>query len=150
MSAIRTAALYVLLLFTLSCEEEASVITAPIEGRWQGTLAEIQVKPYGLPLPFNDDDPSFASIVEFKSEGILIFWDGDVAREGTYSLTGDNLNIETDHTVEDISLSGNYSIQTLTETTLVLFLRKKDQIIDAEGVPAVKADIKITLHFTRT
>lgn len=150
MTAIRTVAVSVLLLTTFGCQEEASVIKAPIEGHWQGTLAEIQVKPFGLPLPFNDDDPSFASIVEFHSDGTMIFWDDDIAREGTYTMTGDNLNIETDYTVEDISLSGTYSIQTLTETSLVIYLKKEDQVVDVEGAPAVKGDIKITLHFARS
>lgn len=150
MAATRATAFIILALMAFSCQEEDSVINAPIEGRWQGTLAEIQVKPFGLPLPFRDDDPSFASVVEFQSDGTMIFWDGDVAREGTYTMSGDNLNIETDYTVEDISLSGKYSIQTLTETNLVIYLKKKDEIVDAEGMPAVKGDIKITLHFTRS
>lgn len=149
MAAIRTAGIIALLLLTVSCQED-TLITAPIEGQWQGTLAEVQVKPYGLPLPFKDDDPSFSTVVEFRSDGTVVFFEDDVGRQGTYTVDGDRLSIETDYTVEDIALSGTYTIQTLTDRSLVIYLKKKDEIVDAEGMPAVKGHIKITLHFART
>ena len=150
MSAIRTAAILILLLVTVGCRDEDTVITASIEGRWTGTLAEVQVKPFGLPVPFKEDDDSFATVVEFRSDGTLVFYEDDVGRHGTYTVTGDQLTIETDYTVEDIAISGTYTIQTLTETNLVMFLKRKDEVVDADGMPAVKGHIKITLHFMRS
>ena len=149
MAALRTAAFFFVLLIASACEKDETVITASIEGRWTGTLAEVQVKPYGLPLPFKDDNDSFATIIEFHSDGTLVFFEDDVGRQGKYTINGDQLNIETGYTIEDIALSGTYTIQTLTDTNLVIFLEKEDQIIDQEGVPSVTGDIKITLHFTR-
>lgn len=150
MRPYRISSFSLLLLIAVSCQKDDTVITAPIEGRWQGTLAEVQVKPFGLPLPINDDDPSFATIIEFRSDGTLVFFEGDVSRHGTFTIIGDQLSIETDYTVEDMSLSGTYVVQTLTDTSLVIYLKRNNEIVDAEGMPAVKGDIKITLHFIRS
>ena len=138
-----------MILLLTECKEDGHVPTASIEGKWAGTLAEVQVKPFGLPIPIQKDVPSFSTDIEFKEDGRLLLWENSRAIEGTYEQTGDNLKIETDYTLEDIELAGEYTIETLTEKTLVIFLRRKDQHIDVEGAPAIEANIKITLHFQR-
>ena len=149
MSTIRTAAILVMILLLTRCQEEEPALSASLQGKWTGTLAEVQVKPFGLPIPIKKDVPSFATEIEFKEGGRLLVWDNSQAIEGTYEQTGDELKIETDYTIEDIELAGEYTIETLTETSLVIFLRRKDQNIDVEGAPAIDGHIKITLHFQR-
>lgn len=150
MTPITTAAILVMILLLTRCQEENHVLTASIEGTWTGTLAQLQVKPFGLPIPIKEDVPSFATVIEFKEDGRLLVRENARASEGTYEQTGDKLKIETDYTIEDIELAGDYTIETLTETSLVIFLKRKDQNIDVEGAPAFDGHIKITLHFQRS
>ena len=145
----RIAALFAILIVA-GCKEDEAVMTGSIEGKWTGTFAEVQVKPFGLPIPFKDEDASFDTRVEFKPDGTFIVWESGQPVEGSYTLRGEELAIETDYTVEDISFSGTYRIRTLTETTLIIQRKKNNHIIDAEGVPAVRGQIKITLHFSRS
>ena len=149
MSTIRTAAILVMILLLTRCQEEEHVLTASIQGKWTGTLAEVQVKPFGLPIPIKRDVPSFATGIEFKEDGTLLVWENSQPIEGTYAQTGDKLTIETGYAIEGIELAGDYTVETLTETSLVIFLKRKDQNIDVEGAPAIDGHIKITLHFQR-
>ena len=146
---IKTAAIVVALLLAFGCEDDGAVFTSSIEGKWIGTLAEIEVKPFGLPVPIKEDDPSFNMPIEFTAEGNFLVLEGSKPIHGTYQLEGDHLNIETDYAVDDIPLAGTYSVKTLTETSLVIFLKRKGQKIDVEGAPAIRGIVKITLHFQR-
>lgn len=143
-----TGFLFILLLAFSGCEEDPE-ISAAIEGKWQGTLAEIQVKPFGLPIPIREDDPSFSTRIDFNTDGTMILWDDEDPKEGTYALDGDKLTIDVDYSVEDISLSGTYNIEVLTNEQLVINLKRKDKIADPDGGPSVSGQIKITLHFRR-
>lgn len=145
----RTAAILILFVLMLGCQADEALIDAPIEGKWEGTLAEVQLKPFGLPLPINNKQPSFATVVEFQPEGTLVVWDDTTPIKGTFKLSGNALTINTDYTIEDIALSGTYTIETLTEEALIIYLEREDQTIDAEGAPRIKGEIKITLHFVR-
>lgn len=135
------------LLLSVACEEDAE-ITSGIEGQWQGTLAEVQFKPLGLPIPVKDDDPSFATRIDFNKDGTMVILEDD-SKQGTYEVNGDELNIDIDYTIEDISLSGTYHIETLTQTQLVIHTKRDDTIADPDGGPSVSGEIKITLHFAR-
>ena len=149
MSTTKTAAILIVVMLMVGCDDEEHVISASIHGKWTGTLAEVQVKPFGLPIPIKKDVPSFSTQIEFKEDSRLLVWEGSQPIEGTYEHTADKLKIETDYTIEDIELAGDYTIQTLTETALVIYLKRKDQNIDFEGAPAIDGHIKITLHFQR-
>ena len=149
MNTIRTVAILMMTFLLTSCQDDEHILTASIDGQWRGTLAEVQVKPFGLPIPIREDIPSFDTEIEFTEDGKFLVWDDAQPVEGTYRQTGDKLKIETDYTVEDIALAGDYTIETLTEASLVIFLKRKDQNIDVEGAPAIDGNIKITLHFQR-
>lgn len=144
----KTKAGIFLLLLVLACNED-SEITSGIGGKWQGTLAEIQVKPFGLPLPISQDDPSFATRIDFNDNGVMVVWDGSDPKEGTYSVAGNELTTDIDYTIEDISLSGTYTIETLTATQLVIHLERDETIADPDGGPSISGEIKVTLHFNR-
>ena len=137
----------VTLLLVIACEEDAE-ITSGIEGQWRGTLAEVQFKPFGLPIPVKDDDPSFATRIDFNKGGALVIQE-DGQKQGTYAVNGDELDIEIDYTIEDINLSGKYHIETLTATQLVIHTKRDETIADPDGGPSVSGEIKITLHFDR-
>ena len=145
----RTTAVVMAMLLAFGCNEDDSILTASIVGEWTGTLAEIQLKPFGLPLPINKKEDSFATGIEFTDDGRLLVYEDTQPIQGRYELTGDQLALETNYTVEDIALAGTYTVETLTETSLVIFLKRKDQNIDLEGAPAINGTVKITLHFRR-
>jgi hypothetical protein len=132
-----------------SCKDDAD-ITSSIHGKWQGTLAEVQVKPFGLPVPISRDVPSFTTEMEFTADGTMIVWDDGHPITGTYVLTGDELTADIAYNIEDVDLSGTYTIETLTETSLVFTLRKRNVVIaDPAGGPNITGQITITLHFQR-
>ena len=145
---LRTKAGVFLLLLVLACNED-SEITSGIEGKWQGTLAEVQVKPFGLPLPISQDDPTFEPRIDFNDNGVMVIWDGSDPKEGTYTVSGNELITDIDYSIEDISLSGTYTIETLTATQLVIHLKRDDTIADPDGGPSISGEIKVTLHFNR-
>lgn len=150
MGRIKTAVILAALVLASGCEKDEAVFTSSIEGKWIGTLAEIEVKPFGFPLPIKEDDPSFNIAIEFTAGGSFLVWETSQSINGTYELKGDQLNIKTDYTVDDIPLAGIYTVETLTETSLVIFLKRKNQKIDVEGAPAISGIVKITLHFQRS
>lgn len=83
----------------LTCNDDEEKTFTSIEGNWQGTLAEIQVKPFGLPLPFSEDLESFDTRLEFKPDGKVIVDEGGQPVEGSYQRIGDQLVIDIDMTI---------------------------------------------------
>lgn len=143
------AAAILFLLLVYGCQKE-TVITSTIKGRWKGTGAELRVKPFGLPLPISKDYDSSDLEMEFKPDGTAVVRQNGQTTEGSYSLNGDRLNIQIDFNIEGYDLSGDYTIQTLTEDSLVLYMEKKDvTLADPDGGPTVTGEVKITLHFER-
>lgn len=136
------------LLMLFACNDD-SVITASIEGRWKGTRAEVEARPLGLPIPIRRDVPSFDSPVEFRPDGTMTIMEG-TSPEGTWYISGDELTLDIDYTIEDVGLAGTYTIETLTETTLVMYLVKRGQTLaDPDNAPAISGRVKVTLHFRR-
>lgn len=142
-----TAAIFLLML-AFACKEDDKNF-ASIEGKWQGTLAEIEVKPLGLPLPFSQKDETFDNEIEFKADGTMTVLDDTQPTQGTYQVVDDNLITDINFNTEIIELSGTYTIETLTQTTLVFYLKKKDSVTDPDTGLEVSGDIKATLHFER-
>lgn len=148
MEGLRTAGISLLLMLALACNEDAE-ITSGIAGRWQGTLAEVQVKPFGLPVSIKDDDPSFATRIDFNEDGSMVIWDDTNPTEGTYNVNNDEVTVNIDYSIEDIELSGTYTIETLTGTQLVIYTKRDDTIAHPDGGPSISGEIKVTLHFRR-
>ena len=148
MKKARAAGLIVLSLLALSCRDEDKDF-ASIEGKWRGTRLEVQVKPFGLPVPFSKDDQSFATLIEFKADGTMMVHE-DRPTGGTYQVIEDKLIIDIDLTIKDRELSGTYTLETLDESTLVFYTRQKNETLaDPDGGLTVKGDLKITLHFRK-
>lgn len=148
MKSIKTAAIFLLLLVFLSCREDEKEL-ASIVGKWKGNLAELEVKPFGIPIPISQKDESFATELEFTNEGTVILLNESPAVSGTYELTGDQLITDIDFNLEMIDPSDPYTVQKLTERTLIIYLEKNDTVQDPDTGKSISGDIKITLHFTR-
>lgn len=149
MKSMRAPFIASILLLLMACQEDAE-ISSSIEGGWKGTLAEVQLKPFGLPIPISKDVPTFDAELEFRSDRTIILRDDSQSIEGTYQLTGDKLTIDLDYSIENLKLSGTYDVETLTETSLI-FHRKEDgaTIVDPDGGQSVQGQLKVTLHFQR-
>ena len=148
MAKARTAGLFFLFFLALSCKEENKDLAA-IEGKWQGTRVEVQVKPFGLPIPFSEDDESFATLIEFKADGTMTVH-ADQPTDGTYNVIEDKLIIDIDLVIEDRELAGTYTLETVNESTLVFYIKQENQTLaDPNGGPTLKGDIKLTLHFRK-
>lgn len=149
MKTIKTAGILWLLSLLFSCHEDESSFTS-IVGKWRGTLAEIQVKPFGLPLPFSEEDDSFATEIEFKADGTMIVYGESQNTEGTYEVVGEKLNTDINFSTDVVELPGSGTIETLTQTTLVFYIKKDNTTItDPDSGRSISGDIKATLHFER-
>jgi hypothetical protein len=144
-----TAGVLVALVVLFSCQDDHAPL-APIIGQWKGTRAELRLKPFGLPIPISKDDDDFASTLEFKSDGTLVLTDGSTSRQGTYSMAGNKITTDLDFSMEDVSLSGTYEIEDLTDTALAFYIEKKDTTLtDPNSGKSISGDVKVTLHFQR-
>lgn len=132
----------------LSCREEDKKFVS-IVGKWKGTLAEVQIKPFGLPTPFSKTDESFAAEIEFRSDGKLILMENGQLTEGTYQVIEEKLITDIDFNTRIMDLSGTYTIEELTGTKLVFYLKKNDTLTDPDSGLSVSGNIKGTLHFQR-
>ncbi|HEX8040577.1 MAG TPA: hypothetical protein VF490_15565 [Chryseosolibacter sp.] len=85
-----TAGVLMVLTLALSCQKNSDEeVFASIEGRWKGTLAEMELKPFGIPIPVRKSDDNFSSTLEFRADGTMTVNDGSKTTEGTYHLAGD-------------------------------------------------------------
>jgi hypothetical protein len=142
------AYIILLSLVVFSCKEDEDPKPS-IVGKWKGTLAEIEVKPFGLPTTVSKDDENFAAEIEFKSDGTMILLENAQPVEGTYHIMGDQLMTDIDFQTDALDLSGNYVIEELTQNKLVVFLEKDGSVTDPGTGVTITGDIKATLHFDR-
>lgn len=144
-----TAGIIIFLLVAMSCREEEKNFPS-IEGKWRGTSAEITVKPFGIPIPFSEEDDSFATEIEFKSDGALIIYDGAEPTRGSWQVVDDKLITDVNFSTDFIDLSGTYTIEELTQTKLVFYLEKENETItDPDSGKSISGDVKVTLHFEK-
>lgn len=148
-NTIISAAVLILSGILLSCNDDEERTFTSIEGEWRGTLAEIQVKPFGLPLPFSEDIESFDTRMEFKPDGTVTVDEGGQSVEGTYQRNNDKLIIDIDMTIASIELAGTYTLETLDDATLIFFTERNDTFSDPDGGPSISGKVKVTLHFAR-
>jgi hypothetical protein len=148
MRSIKTAGIILAMLVFFSCREDEKT-RASIVGKWKGNLAELEIKPFGVPLPISQKDENFATQIEFTGEGTVILLDESPTMSGTYQLIDDQLITDINFNLEMIDPSDPYTVQELTETTLIIFLEKRDTIQDPDTGNTITGDIKITLHFDR-
>jgi hypothetical protein len=140
---------YIILCFSLlfACNEDEQ--KPSIVGRWKGTLAELQLKPFGLPTPVTRKDESFDSEIEFTYDGKVTYYQNGQPVEATYEVVDNKLVTDINISTSVIDLTGTYTIQELTESVLVFYLEKNGTVTDPGTGLSVTGDIKATLHFVR-
>jgi hypothetical protein len=148
MKSTTTAGIFAMLFLVLSCRDDEPNF-APITGKWRGTLAELEVKPLGIPIPITHKDENFAPEIEFTSDGTVTFLNDSPTVQGTYRVNGDQLTTDLDFNLEMIEPTDPYKIRELTKTTLIIYLEKTGTIQDPETGNEISGDIKVTLHFAR-
>lgn len=148
MKTKNTAAIFLAFLLGFSCSDEDKTFS-PIAGTWKGTLAEVRIKPFGLPIPISREDENFSSLIEFRSDGTLTFSQGIERRDGTYDMTGKTITTDLHLSMEGVDLPDTYTIEELTDTHLVFYAEKSDTFTDPDSGRSVSGDIKVTLHFQR-
>ena len=143
------AAILFLFLTILSCkddeEERPSVI-----GKWQGTLAEVEVHPFGIPLPISEKDENFNTQLEFRSDATLLISNNSQPAEGSWQVVDDKLITDINFSTDFIELSGSYTIEELTQSVLVISIEKENQTITIPDTgQTVSGDVIVTLHFEK-
>ncbi len=145
-----TAGVLIAIMIALSCQnKDDEEVFASIVGKWKGTLAEMELKPFGIPIPVKKNDENFSSTIEFRADGTMTLNDGSKTTEGAYQLVNNKLITDIDFRIETIDLSGTYTIEELTATNLVFYKKKKDTLTDPDTGQSISGDIKVTLHFGR-
>ena len=144
-----TAGFLIVLALAVACKDEEQKL-APIAGKWRGTLAEISIQPFGIPVPISRKDETFDTEIEFRTDGTIVIYDGSQPTEGTWQLNGDQLTTDVDFNTDFLELSGTYTVEILTQTTLVFYLEKENQTVtDPDTGQSISGDIRGTLHFEK-
>lgn len=137
----------VMLLIPFACDEEEK--TGSVEGTWTGTKAEGEVLVFGVPSGFEEVDDSFNPVLEFKQGGVVTLTQDGVPYSGTWSQDGEKLTTNLNFTTDFVDLSGVYTIQTLTDTKLVLYLEKDGTYEDPDTGIDIEGTLKATLSFQK-
>lgn len=149
---MKTNCMYVvgllLLLMVASCRDDEGPF-ASITGRWEGEKAELRIKADGFPLgiPYTVND--LATVMEFKADGTMVLTKDGKTSNGTYTINGKKLTINVDFRLQDIDLSGTYTIIELSNSRLKGEIEKEATVKNPETGSDVSGEIKATLTFDR-
>jgi hypothetical protein len=80
----------------------------------------------------------------------LVVTDDSKTTEGTWQLKGDKLTSDINFGTDLIDLSGTYTIEVLTQTSLVFYLEKQNEkFTDPDSGQTISGDFKGILYFER-
>lgn len=130
-----------------ACDDDEEEVSRTVEGRWQGTRMEFTLEAFGIPVR-NEDDDSFNAILEFKANGSVTIEDEGQSATGTWVQNGNTLTLSVNYTIENISLSGDYTIKELTDTKLAIYAERDETYEDPDTGLEVDGTLKATLYFT--
>lgn len=136
-----------LLLTPFACDDEEKI--ASVEGTWTGTKAEGEVLVFGVPSGFEEEDKSFNHVLEFKQGGAVTLTQGGIPYSGTWSQDGETLTTNLNFSTDFADLAGTYTIQTLTDTKLVLYFEKDGTYSDPDTGIEIDGTLKATLSFVK-
>jgi hypothetical protein len=137
----------VLVVGPLGCDDNEKMAT--LEGSWQGTKAEGKVLLFGVPTGFEEEDDSFDPTLEFKQGGIVTLTQDGTPSQGTWSQEGETLTTSLNFDTNFVEISGTYTIQTLTETALVLYYESEGTFEDPDTGIDIEGTLKATLYFSK-
>lgn len=136
-----------MLLTPFACDDEDKM--ASVEGTWTGTNAEGEVLVFGVPSGFEEEDDGFNPIIQFKQGGIVTLTQDGIPHSGTWSQEGEKLTTSLNFTTDFVDLSGSYTIQTLSDTKLVLYFEKDGTYKDPDTGIKIEGTLKATLSFEK-
>lgn len=136
-----------LLIAPFACDDEEKM--ASVEGSWRGTKAEGEVLVFGVPSGFEEEDETFNPVLEFKEGGTVTLTQDGVPSSGTWSQDGETLTTSLNFNTNFVDLSGAYTIQTLTDTKLVLYYEKDGTYEDPDTGIEIEGMLKATLTFNK-
>lgn len=129
-----------------ACDDDDEEVSRTVEGRWQGTRMELTLEAFGIPVR-NEDDDSFNAILEFKANGSVTIEDEGQSATGTWIQNGNTLTLSVNYTIENISISGDYTIKELTDTNLTIYAERDETYEDPDTGLEVDGKLKATLYF---
>ena len=135
------------LMTPFACDDEEKM--ASVDGKWKGAKAEGEVLVFGVPSGFEEADDAFDTIIEFKQGGIANLTQDGVSYAGTWSQYGENLATNMNFTTDFVDLSGTFTIQTVSETKLVLYFEKDGTYKDPDTGINIEGTLKATLSFEK-
>jgi hypothetical protein len=136
-----------LIVTPLACDDEEKMPS--IQGSWVGTKAEGEVLVFGVPSGFEEEDGNFDPILEFKQGGVVSLTQDGIPSSGTWSQNGEQLVTSLNFNTDFVDLSGTYTIQTLTDTKLVLYHEREGTYEDPDTGIDIEGTLKATLSFDR-
>jgi len=136
-----------LIALTAGCDDEEKF--SSIEGKWQGTKAEGKVLVFGVPSGFEEEDDTFDPTLEFKQGGVVTLTQDGTPSQGTWSQDGEKLTMSITFDTDFVDLSGAYTIETLTDTKLVLYYEKDGTYKDPDTQIEIDGTLKATLYFDK-
>jgi len=128
-----------------ACDDDEEV-SRTVEGRWQGTRLELTLEAFGVPVRSEDDD-TFNALLEFKANGSVTIEEEGQSATGTWVQNGNTLTLSINYTIENVSISGDYTIEELTDTNLRLYAKRDETYEDPDTGLEVDGTLKATLHF---
>ena len=131
-----------------SCEDD-SEIRATIVGTWQADRADLNVRPDGflVGIPYALDD--FDAVIEFKPNGTVTIINENTTTGGTYEMEGDQLALNSNFMVEDIDMSGTYTVKKLTLTVLEMEIEKDATVKNPNNGTDISGRVKATFYFNK-
>ena len=129
------------------CDDDEKM--ASLEGSWQGTRAQGEVLVFGVPSGFDEEDNTFDPVLEFKEKGVVTVTHDGTSSDGTWSQDGEVLTMSPDLNTSFVDISGTYTIQTLTATSLVLRYEREGVYNDPDTGIEIEGSLRASLYFTK-
>jgi len=127
------------------CEDEPQ---APLVGSWQGQTAEAEIEAFGFVVWEETYDP-FEVDVTFNEDGSATVNNNGTEAEGTWERHGDKLITTVDLGNAELGEINEMTIKELTETKLVLTIKKDTTFQDPDSGLEVDGTIKGVARFNR-
>lgn len=131
----------------LACDDDDE--RASIIGSWNGDQAFVVVKYRDLPF-YKDDRQEFNVTITFNEDGTVVLVDKDdgTTSTGNYTLTGDDLTVDIDFKLFELTGPIEFDVDRLTNQRLELSL-DEDLPYNHPEWGTIVVDVEGHLHFDR-
>jgi hypothetical protein len=129
-----------------ACSDDDDI--ASVEGRWKGTRVKADIIVLGA-VAYPIDETDFDAVVEFKKDNVLTIEDDGKTVTGTWTQNGKDLTITVDFSIENINLSGNYTIEESNSSSLRIYTERQETYTYPDSGNQVTGTIKATLYFNK-